>query len=262
MEFDNHILKTPAAPEYVLNAFKDLYRHECEVNPEFVDGFELTFESTIKEWRYAYDLDMLTVKELGLALNKVFDIEFSKKKWKSLLEPWSKRTVGQLCSEIAKYTYQEKIRPLNILGKSCQKGGIFLALKSKLAQAGANVNELAPFSELAGYTRRYPQVFVDFSSKLFPNTIPPAKVSISFWNRLFIGSVLVGFLFMVAGYILHKYSITVGELFIVVGAFIFCVFYILQLCTLKIPPSSVKFGELKTFRDLVDFIANNATKNG
>jgi hypothetical protein len=247
VEFENYTIKTPATPEYILNVFKDSHRHACEFDPEVERNIELTFDTTIKNFRLACDL--LGWKQLGRAYNEWFNIEFDNAKWKSLLEPASKKILGNLCSEIAKHTYQEKIKPLSIFGKQCCKGGIFLALKYKLAKAGANVDELAPSSELAEYTRLYPHVFLEFSSKVFPNVIPPVKIIPSFWYRLSIVGKLAGCLLALAGFVL-------GVFYGVLGILIFVFFYILSLCTSKAPPSSMKFGELKTFRDLAAFIAN------
>ena len=259
MEFTKCIIQTPATPEYILNVFKDEYRHACEY--EETDPVELTFDTTIRDFRGVGDL--LEWKQLGKAYNEWFGIEFDNAKWKSLFKPEYKKKLGQLCSEIAKHTYQEKIRPISIFGKQCYKGGIFFVLKSKLAEAGANVEKLAPSSDLAEYTRLYPEVFLNFSAKYFPNVIPPVKISASTGNIILIGSMLAGLLLLAAGAIYSKYlndNSILGVIFTILGVLIVLFSYILVWVTSCMPPSSVKFGDLETFRDLVDFITKAESK--
>ena len=139
-------IKSPASAEDILNIFEDNHRHQCQFDPEADSDIHITFDTTIEQWRWACDL--VGWEKLGIALNEHFGIDFNLEKWKTLLEPASEKQLKELCVEISKNTQKEIIKPLNILGKTCLKGGIFLTIKSKLAEAGACVEELAPNTSL------------------------------------------------------------------------------------------------------------------
>jgi hypothetical protein len=50
----NHELPpyVPATPEYVLAVFRDQYRQDCSIEYDAEPQLELTFETTIAEWRF------------------------------------------------------------------------------------------------------------------------------------------------------------------------------------------------------------------
>ncbi len=134
MEFQYETEKVPATPEYILSVIQDSYRFSCANDPEAEPGMELTFESSVEDWRLACDL--LPWKKLGNALNEWFNISLDSAEWYLLLEPESDRKLREVCEAIAKIADREKIRPLKIFGQECTKGGIFLTIRSKLPRPG------------------------------------------------------------------------------------------------------------------------------
>ena len=252
METKYDTIKVPATPEYILAVIQDSYRFSCQNDPEAEPDMDLSFDSTIDEWRTACDL--LPWEELGFALNKRFGIVFESSKWHSLLEPATKKTLKELCEEISKYADKEIIKPVNILGKECLKGGVFLTIRSKLAEAGADVSALTPSSLIEDYMCSHWKAFYEMSSKLFPNKLPVMK----FHNPLYwfsIYGLVLSFILLLLGWLA---SVTNTELLscllVIVGIASLLFFYLLIGITAKRKPDSVDFGGLKTFRDMVNCI--------
>ena len=59
----------PATPEYILRVIQDSYRFGCANDPDAEPGMDLTFESTVADWRMACDL--LPCKKLGDNSNRL-----------------------------------------------------------------------------------------------------------------------------------------------------------------------------------------------
>jgi hypothetical protein len=251
---DSHYetIKTPATPEYILEIFKDRHRLTCDFGESFEPDMTLTMDSTINDWRNAEDL--LEWKPLGKALNNNFGIDLGDEEWKSLLEPESQKTLRGVCERIAKDTFQEQIKPTNLLGKSCIKGGIFLTIRSKLAQAGAPVDHLSPSSELAPYAKNHLGVFLEISSKLFPGKFPPVAVNRPIYDRSLSGFG-IGFLIMFLGWIASYFTRNFGLVIVLIGMIGVMIFGRLTSWAASKPPKSVEVGDLKTFRDLVNYIS-------
>src|SRR5580704_15951986 len=70
MNVDYPVQEMPATPEYILAVIKDVYRQQCQYDPETEKNALLTFDSTIQEWRDACDL--LGWQKLARALNDWF----------------------------------------------------------------------------------------------------------------------------------------------------------------------------------------------
>lgn len=249
-------IKTQATPEYILSVFVDDHRHQCEYDPEACPDIELTFETTIADWRLACDL--LEWPQLGKGLNECFMLDFPESKWKPLLEPSSEKKLKDLCVEIAKHTFSEEIKPTKLLGKTCSKAGIFLTIRSKLADAGADVSSLSPSTKLEEYCRNYWREFLKMSSHLFPGKFPLVKVSTPYYDFGFSG-LCISFIAAVIGEVIGHFSdSSFSTLFTVVASIGVCLSTLLIfIAAFIIGPSSVNFGELQTFRDLVDCISED-----
>lgn len=51
MTYDRPPIPVPATPEYVLDVIRDAHRQQCEYDPEATPEIELTFDSTVDDWR-------------------------------------------------------------------------------------------------------------------------------------------------------------------------------------------------------------------
>ena len=56
MKNSYNIETEPFSPELVLEVIKDSYFQQCQYDPEAEPDIDLTFESTVDDWRNACDL--------------------------------------------------------------------------------------------------------------------------------------------------------------------------------------------------------------
>ncbi len=234
--------KTPASPDYVLSVIRDFHRQQCEFDCAANPDATLTFDTTLDEWREACDL--LPWRELGEGLNEIWGIAVSPTEWKAVLEPGQTKRLSDVCEFLAERVLRPEIRPADLLGRPCITAGAFLTIRSLLHRAGAEIDEIAPSTPLAPYTRRYARVFLTEISTLAPGALPPVKIFRSLYD-LAVGCLPVGLVVLVAGCWADVPTLTFA------GAAIFALAYALSwvaaCCTL---PGSVTFGSLQTFRDL------------
>jgi hypothetical protein len=233
----------PATAEYVLAVIRDSHRQQCEYDPEAEADIDLTFDSTIAEWRMACDL--LAWRPLSRALDKWFSVKLPASEWKDWLEPASEKRMGRLCEAIARRATRERVIPKNILGNPCQSASVFLAVRELLEKAGADVSCLRPDAAVAEYARDYPGVFLDELSRLYPGRLPLVRISTPVHNILAAALVillLISGLCRLLGYWSGVAWAAVGALAAVFGLIIASI----------LPPKSVSFGNVTTFRDLVN----------
>ncbi len=251
---DSHYetIKTPATAEYVFGVIQEVYRQSWELEHECEPEVILTIDSSIKDsWK---GFELVDWNPFNQSLNELFGIQIDKGEWKTLLEPASEKTLRGVCNRIAKAVFQEQIKPINLLGKTCLKGGIFLTIRSKRAQSGAPVEHLSPSSELAPYAKNHLSVFLEISSKLFPGKFPKVSIHKPFSN--FVGrGLFVSFILIVLGGIIGHFVNPAGAFFTVFGALGGIIFNLMIFPAAAVPPKSVEVGNLKTFRDLVNYIS-------
>jgi hypothetical protein len=243
----------PATPEYVLSVFIDQHRQLSELDDMVDKTAVLTFDTTIAELRAACDLvDWLQV---GRALNAQWGFRYSDEEWFFVLEPAKQRTLRGLCEFIARGARRIQIRPLTVLGKPCATAGAFMTIRSLLRDAGANVGEISPSTPLAGYARRYAKTFLGPISRLAPNVIPPVKARAGLWG-LHEWCAGLGFLMLLVGLPLVVVGVSWFGWIALIGIVLMIANYPVAWITHRFTlPSSVEFGELKTFGDLARVIA-------
>lgn len=246
-------ISEPATPEYVLAVLQDLYRHAAN-NDACVDSkYQLTMKTTIEQWCAAMG-DEPDWQALGHWMNIQWNIQLSNDIWKFVLTPMHRRTLRDLCVVIAQHARQPLIRPALLLGHDCTTAGVFLTIRSILQQAGADVTQLSPSTPLADYTRRYDQVFLQYISPLAPGALPAIRVKYPFYANpiwgIFLGLLLMGIGTYLPGGV---------PVLIVLGAIILILSLMLNWLAIGWRlPTSVEFGELKTFRDLSRVIATGS----
>jgi hypothetical protein len=249
METKHYITEKPATPEYVLSVLRDSHRQQCEYDPEVEPDIELTFNSTIDEWRTVCNL--VGWRKLGQALNQVWGINCLNEEWRNVLEPANQKTVQGVCEFIAAHTSQPEIRPARLLGSSCTSSGAFLTIRSLLQEVGVDVEHLRPSTPLAPYTRRHADVFLVSISRLAPGKLPPVKIIETPVYNVALVTLLLGWLPIILGIMTKHYWLSIIGVFIVVISY--ATTWIATRCLL---PSKVEFGGLQTFRDLVEIITD------
>jgi hypothetical protein len=237
----------PATPEYVLAVLRDEHRQQCGYDFMADPGAVLSFHTTVAEWRDACDLKEWP--ELGHAFNHLWGITCSDDEWRAVLEPADQRRVADMCQLIAGRAVRPVVRPARLLGGTCASAGAFLTIRSLLDEAGAAAEEIAPSTALAQYTRRYAGVFLGPVSRLAPGAIPQVRARTPVYDAALWG-LLVAMVCLVAGACSGAYLLAAA------GAVLFlslcALIWYAALCLL---PSSVEFGELRTFRDLAVVVA-------
>jgi hypothetical protein len=139
-----------------------------------------------------------------------------------------------------------------ILGSRCTAGGAFLTIRSFLADAGADVSEVAPSTALHEYTRRYVGVFLGPVSQLAPGALPLVKIRTPVYHA-FIDGMLVAWVALVVALCAGLHAMA---LFASLGIAI-CYAGVWTIGQ-WVPPKSVEFEGIRTFRDLSKAIAAGA----
>ncbi|MFK7776750.1 MAG: hypothetical protein QM501_01345 [Gimesia sp.] len=165
------------------------------------------------------------------------------------------KTARDFCELIATRITMSEIPVTSFCGRTCRPASVFLAIRSIINDAGVNVDEIAPSTPLAEYSRKHLELFLGPIAKLSPGSLPDVEVDDRGFRRLELIKglwhvpVLVGFIFL-------------GS--ISVGYFVFTLTVMLLLmlmveCGEKEKYASVQFGELRTFRDLAENIAAHSS---
>lgn len=238
----------PATPEYVLAVLQDMHRQQCQYDDVADRGSVLSFDTTVAEWQDACDL--LGWRELGRALNQIWDISCSDDEWRAVLKPSRQKRVADVCQLIAAHAVRPLIRPSRLLGCNCAPAGAFLTIRSLLHHVGAPAAEIAPSTPLAPYTRRFAEVFLGPVSRLAPGALPPVRIRTPVYDAALWG-IFVAVVLLLIG------ACSGLGLFVFFGVGLFASSYVfVQYAALCLRPASVEFGELRTFRDLALVVAN------
>jgi hypothetical protein len=248
MTYDRPPAYLPATPEYILAVIRDSHRQQCQFDSEANPDVELTFETTIAEWRETCDL--IEWSGLGRALDDIWNLGRADEAWRAVLEPDEERTLRDLCEFIAPGAVRPTIEALKILGATCLPAGAFLAIRSLLHDAGVDTDPVMPSTPLGEYARRHLGVFLGPISRLAPNALPAVKVSTP-WHNLCFACLLLAMLVLAGSFFIGPFATTAG---VILGLTSYAGLWICAL----LRPSKVIFGNLRTFGDLARVIAAGA----
>jgi hypothetical protein len=236
----------PATAEYVLSVLQDSHRQQVRFDWEADPSARLSFDTTVAQWRDACDL--VDWRKLGEALNTAFEVDVRAEVWHTVLEPSGDHQVREVCELIARRASMPVVVPSGMLGARCKAAGVFLVVREHLRRAGADAREIGPSTPLAEYARRYVNVFLGPISCLAPGMLPAIDVRTPGYYGC-AGVMCVSACVMVLGWIVSIPQLgTLGGLLAVGG---YAGVWIMS----GLPPRSVTFGQLKTFRDLAVALA-------
>lgn len=257
MTYDRPPALVPATPEYILEVYRDQYRQSLGFDPAVEPDVELTFETTVAEWQNACDL--LPWRGLGCALDESWKLGRTDEEWRAVLTPERKRTLRDVCEFIAEGAMRPVVEPLNILGGSCLPAGAFLAIRSMLREAGADADSIRPSTPLAEYARLHYGVFLGPISRLSPHALPPARVGSSRPSNAVWLVGLSGMVVLLLGMLLYCTQTPLAPYVILGGSVLVGLAIAGHWISLGLlPPSSVEFEGLTTFRDLALVMAEGA----
>jgi hypothetical protein len=153
-----------------------------------------------------------------------------------------------VCELIARKTVRPRIRPARLIGSTCLPAGAFLTIRAFLHDAGEPVEQIAPSTPLAPFTRRHAHLFLGPISRLAPDSLPPVRIHTPIYDAA-MSVFIVGLLCLLVGSCIQQQLAIAGGIVAAVS------YAILWYVANRVLPASVEFGELKTFRDLAIVVA-------
>jgi hypothetical protein len=236
-----------ATPDDMLAVLRDMHRQQCTHDPEANPDVSLSRDSTIAEWRDACNL--LPWAKVAEAMNAYWAVTIPMAEWRVVMEPPKERRLGGVCELLARHVKLPRVRPALIFGSRCAPGGAFLTIRSYLAEAGADVTNVAPSTPLHEYTRRYPAVFLGRVSHLAPGALPLVKIRTPVYHA-FVYGMAIAWVALIVGLCggLDALAILAGTAIAVCYAGVWTIGQ-------WVLPASVEFQGLSTFGDLSKVIA-------
>ncbi|EDL59001.1 hypothetical protein [Gimesia maris] len=251
MKSSQTIIEVPATPDYVLEVLLDQSRQYWSKNSLISEEEEIpvTLDSpleTLFEACQLYDLGFIcifTKDWLGL----------SESDWTQAVSGPQMHTVREFCERIAARMTMPVIYLESFIGRTCRPASAFLAIRSLLQEAGVDVTEVAPSTSLSEMTRRQLDLFLGPIAKLAPGVLPTVQVKRPVWDTNWIGTAAILYFL-----ILCPLSVGYGTAAYLLCMFVLACLLIAAYGTKGRDPVRVQFGNLRTFRDLSELIAQRA----
>ncbi len=234
----------PMTAEDVLAWFIEDHRHQCQYDDAADPLARLAFETTVARWREACDL--VPCRPLGRALNARFQTSFADSDWRSALEPAKVRTLRGVCELVASQAMAPSVEPLRLMGRDCRPAAYFLAVRDALRRSGADVSAIRPSSELNDHLRKHVWPVLDFCAKVAPGRLPPVHTAKPAYD-VCIGTFSASLVAMLIVRLIGENISACANLLLAPCA---AIAYVGSWIVAKLPPKHVRFGELRTFRDL------------
>ena len=251
MESAAPVIEVPATPEYVLDVLLEQSRHEWSKMSVFSEEEEIpvTLDSpleTLWDACQLYDLGVICL------FTKIW-LGLSESDWAQVVSGPQMHTVRDFCERIAARMTMPVISLETFIGRTCRPASAFLAISSLLQEAGVDVADVAPSTSLSKLTRQHLDLFLGPIAKLAPGVLPTVQVKRPVWDTNWIGTAAILFYLL-----LCPLSVGYGT-----AAYLLCMFLLACLViaaygTKERDPARVRFGNLRTFRDLSELIAQRA----
>lgn len=243
---------TVASREFVLEVLRDSHRQQCAFDPEADPSAQLSFETSVEQWRDACDLG--GTEDLGVALNEIWGITIPRHAWEAALNPPRACTLREVCERIASQAQRALVLNAGYFGASSRSAGAFLAIRSLLVRAGADPAAIRPSAPIADVARSYPHVFLGPISMLAPGRLPIVTVRTPIYfvaTAVFVIGIVGAWAFA-RGYPSVASAAALAALLGLIGTWIAARF---------MKPAEVRFGAIVTFRDLATTIAGDETEH-
>jgi len=244
-------------PDEVLAVINDAIRRGC-------GGDQITEESdapiidrgttVVQLQRILWDID--DDADVIPALAWLFVDEITEKQLQPFLAQPKRVTVGELCDYLAPRARIEAIRPAAVLGAVSWEAALFRAARCILAQAGADVSNLRPSSELDPYLRSHGEVMQTRIARLAPGWMPgDLKLIYRPLPTVLMHAVVIGW---ASGWVLGMGGLLLGMISswswpwrLMVGGWVLCFLgWVVHWLIPRTEPVRAQLGEFETFRDL------------
>lgn len=149
----NQVINQALTPIDILSIFIEQHRLCSPLDPEADPGAELSFLTTIDEWRDANDL--LPWQPLSVCLNEGFQIAATEAEWKSVLTPSHIKTLKDVCELISSHVSRQNILPKKLFGQECLSAAVFLTLMKYLEQRKIDVTDIRPSTPIVPFLEKY-----------------------------------------------------------------------------------------------------------
>lgn len=182
-------------PDEILQIIRANYIQQQQYDDIALKNQDLTFDTTISDWRDFCDLVPTT--ELWQYLNYYFHLEVDGQSWMEVLEPDDKKTLGDLCKFVADRAEKQIIEPIKIMGGYCTTAAIFKSLKKRLKDRGMDVSDIRPSSQLEPLVKKYRSVLIEEVNQFDPSVLPPIDYKTN-WVYLWGLRLMLSFVFVTA----------------------------------------------------------------
>jgi hypothetical protein len=234
----------------VLRVIRDAYRFGDLLYPEAVEGFDLTFDTTVMAWREACDL--VAAFELGYALNAWFGVYFGSWEWSTVLEPADRVTLRGVCELIASKAKVPDIRPILVCGSECLSAGVFLTIRTALRKEGIPVAGIRPSTRIAPVARKHLQAFITALGIVAPSVLPVPELKEKPVYRVGLWLAGAGLVSILLSLFMRSSALAFSGLASELMGFL----VLLRLGAERF--KSVSFREVETFRDLTEAVIRHA----
>ncbi len=232
------------SPLDVLRVIQDNYRHQVVLNPEAEPDIDLSWRTTVDEWRTACDL--VSTRKLGRPVNEWFDILISDEEWSRALSPPRERRLRDVCELIAKHATKPVLRRVHSSGSD----DAFLALKSLLTTSGVDMSSVTPSTPLAPWVQQYASELIIAAGRIAPGALPVPTVREALIPK-------VSFAFACASVLLLIAAGMGGLVWLMPVAGVgLGVGWISTIIASRMCRNEIRFGDLETFGDLSRNIAS------
>jgi hypothetical protein len=131
---------TKYSSDEILQILTDFYNCQSQFDPEVYPDLEISYETTIDDWREACDL--LEPRELAKFYHDLFKINTPIIDLEIILIHEKENTLKDFCDYISEHAPKEEIEPVISMGKTCHEAAIFKTLISKLKERGIKTDRI------------------------------------------------------------------------------------------------------------------------
>ena len=239
-------------PREVLQIVNANYRQQQQYDEIVLKNQELTFETTITDWRDICDL--VTTHEFWIYLNYYFRLNLDKELWMTVLEPEATKTLGDLCNFISSHADKEIITPINLFGSNCETAAIFKSLIAKLKDRGVDISDIRPSSQLEPLVKKYKSILIEEINQIDPTVLPPVNYKSNWVYKWGLRTFFI--MLFVTFFLAYKESIWAW-----CSGGICLVGYIMTWIGAKLNPEQASFTGIHTVADLVRRISLASDNN-